>query len=62
MYPMDKQEDTTIGFALLAPIAQPEVIGKILVHVGLWPLNYSDLREAISMEKRYFTSDLSSRS
>jgi hypothetical protein len=30
-----------------------------------WPnstCNYSDLREAISMEKRYFTSDLSSLS
>ena len=37
MYPMNKQENTTIGFVLLALIAQPEVIGKILVHVGLWP-------------------------
>jgi len=37
MYPVNKQENTTIGFALLALFAQLEVIGKILVHVGLWP-------------------------
>jgi hypothetical protein len=51
-----------VRFRLKADMPSYHVVCPLMTLSGHIVSSYSDLREAISMEKRYFTSDLSSLS
>jgi len=53
-----RDDNSTSGY--VAPMEFSEAPTENATPV--WPPNHPDLSEAISMEKRYFTSDLSMRS
>jgi hypothetical protein len=55
--PVQPEAELTPDSCLLTPISRRDIKGEALAWFA-----HSDLREAMSIEKRYFTSDLSSLS